>query len=53
MKEKWIVFYHGDRELCAYTAFGTVPGEIDATKELLAYENNIPQEDIRVVVEKR
>lgn len=21
MKEKWVVFYHGDRELCAYTAY--------------------------------
>lgn len=52
-KEKWVVFYHEDRELCAYTAFGTFPGEVDATKEMLAYENNIPQNAIRVVVERR
>lgn len=52
-KEKWVVFYHEDRELCAYTAFGTFPGEVDATKEMLAYENDIPQNAIRVVVERR
>lgn len=53
MKEKWFVFYHGERELSACTVRGSFPGEIEATVELLAGENNIPQEAIRVAVEKR
>jgi len=53
MKEKWFVFYHGKRELGACTVRGSFPGEIEATVELLAGENNIPQEAIRVAVEKR
>lgn len=53
VKEKWFVFYHGERELSACTVRGSFPGEIEATVELLAGENNIPQEDIRVAVEKR
>ena len=53
VKEKWLVFYHGEKELAAYTLLGTFPGELEATVELLAYENNIPKEDIRVVCETR
>ncbi len=53
MKENWIVFYHGERELSACTVRGSFPGEIAATKELLAHENGIPCESIRVAVESR
>ena len=53
MKENWIVFYHGERELSACTVRGSFPGEIAATKELLAHENGIPCESIQVKVEKR
>ena len=53
MKENWFVFYYGERELCACTVRGSFPGEIEATVELLASENNIPKETIRVAVEKR
>ena len=52
-ERKWFVFYHGKRELGACTVRGSFPGEIEATVELLAGENNIPQEAIRVAVEKR
>lgn len=53
VKEKWLVFYHGEEELASYTLRGTFPGEAEATVRLLAYENNIPKEDIRVVCETR
>jgi len=53
MKELWLVFYDGDRELGSYTLRGTFPGEAQATVELLAGENNIPPEAIRVATEKR
>ena len=53
MKEQWLVFYHGDRELAAYTLRGTFPGEAEATAELLAQENDIPIDAIRVVCESR
>ena len=51
--EKWKVFYHGEEELGAYTLEGTFEGEEDATKELLASENGITVEDIKVVIEER
>lgn len=53
MKENWIVFYHGERELSACTVRGSFPGEIAATKELLAQEYNIPYESIWAEVEER
>lgn len=53
VKEKWLVFYHGEEELAAYTLRGTFPGEAEATAELLAYENNITKEDIRMTIETR
>lgn len=49
----WLVFYHGDKELAAYTLSGTSPGEAQATMELLAYEKQIPKEAIRVEIEER
>ena len=53
MKEEYLVFYHGQRELLAYTVRGTFAGELDATKDLLAYENGITKEAIRVIKEFR
>lgn len=50
---KWFVFYHGEKELAAYTVNGTFPGESAATIGLLAYENGIPKEAIRVACEER
>lgn len=51
--EKWKVFYHDKKELSAYTLEGTFEGEEEATKELLASENGIAIEDIKVVIEER
>ena len=51
--EKWKVFYYGEKELGAYTLYGTFEGEEEATKELLASENGISIEDIKVVIEER
>ncbi len=51
--EKWKVFYHGEKELGAYTLEGTFKGEEDATKKLLADENEITIDDIKVVIEER
>ena len=53
MKENWIVFYHGEQELSACTVRGSFPGEIAATKELLAHENCFRFESIQVIVVKR
>lgn len=53
VKEKWLVFYHGEEELAAYTLRGTFPGEAEATVRLLAYENNINKEDIQMTIETR
>lgn len=49
----WAVFYHGDKELASFTVSGMAPGEVEATKELLAYEKNIPVSEIRAVYEVR
>ena len=51
--EKYRVFYHGGKELCAYTLYGTFEGEEEATKELLAEENRISVDDIEVRIEER
>lgn len=52
--EPWIVFYYLDwQEMAAYTVRGAFAGELQATKELLAYEHNIPVSDITAKVEWR
>lgn len=53
MKEKYKVFKLNGKELCAYTLRGTFAGEEEATKELLAYENNCQATDISVSIEER
>ena len=53
MLEDYLVFYHEGKELLAYTVRGSFSGEIEATKGLLAYENNIPCEEIIVNKEMR
>lgn len=50
MKEKYKVFKLKGKELCAYTLRGTFPGEEEATKELLAGENNCKPSDISVSI---
>ena len=50
---KYKVFYYEGKELGAYTLYGTFKGEEEATKELLASENNIAVEDIEVAIEER
>lgn len=53
MSELWAVFYHGDKELSAYTMKGTFPREKEETIALLAHEKGIPEEEIRVEYEVR
>lgn len=53
MAEQWLVFYHGEKELAAYTLRGTFSGERQATIELLACENGTSESEIRTVVELR
>lgn len=52
-KEKWMVFKDREtgRELCSYTVRGTFSGERAATIKLLAYENNLPEDQIVTTVE--
>lgn len=51
--EEYLVFYHEKKELLAYTIRGTFAGEMEATKELLAYEHHIPENAIRIIKEMR
>lgn len=51
--KKWKVFYYEGKELCSYTLEGTFIGEEEATKELLASENEIDINDIKVLIEER
>ena len=51
--EKYLVFYHGQKELAAYTLRGTFPGEREATIELLAHENGISPQAIHTEHEER
>lgn len=53
MKEEYLVFYYKQKELAAYTLRGTFPGEMEATKELLAYEKGITAAEIQVIKETR
>ncbi len=53
MKEEWFVFYWSTQELSACTLHGSFPGEVQAVVELLASENNISPEEIRVAIETR
>lgn len=54
-KENWMVFKDREtgRELCSYTVRGTFAGERTATIELLAYENNLPEDRIVTTIEMR
>ena len=52
--ETYIVFYDPTgKELCAYTAQGTFAGELQSTRELLAYENGFEPQDIKIKAENR
>lgn len=52
-KKRWIVFYHNNKKLIAISAEEVFEGEITATKELLAFENSIPVDEITVKLEKQ
>jgi hypothetical protein len=51
--EEWKVFYHGPKEIGAYTLFGEGAGEEQATKELLAAERGIDPSEITCYVVTR
>ena len=52
--EPWAVFYYMDwMELAAYTVRGTFPGEMEETKNLLAYEHGVRPTEINVRIENR
>ena len=52
MKEyRWVVFSIRGRELCRYSIKGTFTGEMEATVELLAYENGIEADEIEIKLE--
>lgn len=46
MRRLWVVFFHNNRELLRYSLLGESEGEREETIQLLAYENNIPAEEI-------
>lgn len=48
MNARWIAFMYDGKEIFAYTIKGTFPGELQATKELLAAERGISTEEITV-----
>lgn len=51
--EKWVNFYNklNGKKLGGYTEEGTFQGELQATLELKAYDNNINVSDIEVKYE--
>lgn len=52
--EQWVNFYSPDGKcLSGYTVTGTFAGEVQATKDLLAAESGIAQEDIKVRIESK
>lgn len=53
-EEPWVVFTLNGKELVSYTVRGTFPGELQATKESLAYENGVDVSQIKhkIVVRK-
>lgn len=53
MREPWIVFYFQSKEVCAITVHGTFPGEIEATKEQLAFECGCKPEEIKTEIVTR
>ena len=48
MRRPYIEFMKDGRSLCQYTMQGTFPGELKATRELLASENDCKVSDIDV-----
>ena len=48
MEKKWIAFDHEGVELMRLTIKGTFEGEIESTRELLAYERGLAPEDIKI-----
>ncbi len=46
MKQPWIEFIYNSKVIAAYTVEGTFPGELKATKELLAAEHGTTPEAI-------
>lgn len=51
--QPWVVFQHGEKELLRFTVAGIACAEITTTKELLAYERNIPASEIRVYIRQQ
>jgi hypothetical protein len=50
----WIVFKDKTRkELLSYTAKGTFPGEMEETKNMLAFEAGITPDDIIIELQER
>lgn len=45
---EWVTFCHNKKELCAISIDGVFPGEIRETAELIADENNLKLEDIKI-----
>lgn len=52
-KQTWIVFFLDGKELASYTLEGTFLGELKSTRELLAYENDVPASSICFAVINR
>ena len=42
----WVVFFWEDKELLRYSLYGEMEDERMETIRLLAYENDIPEEEI-------
>lgn len=55
MKKQWFVVFKTEtgKELAAYTAAHTFPGEAENTRALLAYENGLQPEEIIISMEER
>ena len=50
MKRKWVVFYYEDKELLRYTLLGEGENEREETIKMLAWENDIPENEIEYAI---
>lgn len=47
---RFVLFFLNGEEILRYTIRGTFPGELEATKELLASERGVEPSEIKTVI---
>lgn len=52
-KRMWMVFKIGKRRLIEVTFAGRIAGEVEATKSLLAYQQDVLTDQVKVTLETK